>query len=181
MEKQKVILINVPLQEEEIEKFNGATIFGYPVNDPERYGVVDFDSDGNVLSIEEKPDKPKTNYAVPGLYIYDNSVVSLAKSLNPSPRGELEITDLNKLYLSNGKLHVRLLSRGVAWLDTGTHKSLLEAGIFIETIESRQGLKVACIEEIAFSKGFITEDQLRGLISTYPKNQYRNYLEGLIK
>ena len=138
--------------------FSGATVFGYPVKDPERYGVVEFDTDGIVLSIEEKPAQPKTNYAVPGLYIYDQNIVSVTKSLQPSPRGELEITDVNKAYLNRGELHVELLGRGVAWLDTGTHKSLLEAGAFIETIESRQGLKVACLEEIAFAEGFSSDN-----------------------
>jgi len=160
--------------------FSGATIFGYPVKDPERYGVVEFDDNRNVLSIEEKPPNPKTNYAVPGLYIYDNDVVSITKTLKPSERGELEITDVNKAYLQRGDLHVELLSRGVAWLDTGTHKSLLEAGAFIETIESRQGLKVACIEEIAYVQGFITKDNLSKLIENYPDNDYRYYLESVI-
>ena len=160
-----------------LNNLNGALIFGYQVRDPERYGVVEFDSTGKVLSIEEKPKKPRTNYAIPGLYIYDGKVVSIAETLKPSPRGELEITDLNKAYLKEGSLHVELLSRGVAWLDTGTHKSLLEAGNFIETIESRQGLKVACLEEIAYTQGFITKKELMNLISTYPLNEYRTYLE----
>ncbi len=162
-----------------LQNFTGATVFGYPVKDPERYGVVDFDNNGNVLSIEEKPVKPKTNYAVPGLYIYDSQVVQLTKELTPSARGELEITDLNKAYLSRGELHVELLGRGVAWLDTGTHKSLLEAGAFIETIESRQGLKVACLEEIALQQKFIDTGQFKKLITTYPQNEYRAYLEAL--
>lgn len=160
-----------------LDNFNGALIFGYPVRDPERYGVVEFDSTGKVLSIAEKPKQPRTNYAIPGLYIYDGKVVSITETLKPSPRGELEITDLNKAYLKEGSLHVELLSRGVAWLDTGTHKSLLEAGNFIETIESRQGLKVACLEEIAYTQGFITKKELIYLISTYPLNDYRTYLE----
>jgi len=163
-----------------LENFSGATVFGYQVKDPERYGVVEFDEKGKVLSIEEKPKQPKTNYAVPGLYIYDNEVVSITKTLQPSARGELEITDVNKAYLERGSLHVELLGRGVAWLDTGTHKSLLDAGAFIETIESRQGLKVACLEEIAYTGGFITRDHLSQLIGDYPKNDYRNYLETIL-
>ena len=165
---------------EKLKNFSGATIFGYSVKDPERYGVVEFDDNGTVLSIEEKPHNPKTNYAVPGLYIYDNNVVSITKRMKPSGRGELEITDVNKAYLQRGDLHVELLSRGVAWLDTGTHKSLLEAGAFIETIESRQGLKVACLEEIACTQGFITKDHLSKLIDNYPDNDYRYYLESIL-
>ena len=163
-----------------LENFRGATVFGYPVKDPERYGVVEFDSTGKVLSIEEKPNQPKTNYAVPGLYIYDKNIVSIAKSMKPSARGELEITDVNKAYLERGDLHVQLLGRGVAWLDTGTHKSLLEAGAFIETIETRQGLKVACLEEIAYTKGFINKEQVSSLIALYPKNEYTEYLQSII-
>ena len=166
---------------EKLINFSGATIFGYLVKDPERYGVVEFDGEGRVLSIEEKPNKPKTNYAVPGLYIYDGEVVSTTKTLKPSERGELEITDLNQAYLKKGALHVELLGRGVAWLDTGTHKSLLEAGTFIETIESRQGLKVACLEEIAYSNGFITKTALSTLLMSYPDNDYRKYLEDLLR
>ncbi len=160
-----------------LEKFSGATVFGYQVKDPERYGVVEFDGEGKVLSIEEKPKQPKTNFAVPGLYIYDNEVVSITRTMQPSSRGELEITDVNKAYLEKGHLHVEFLGRGVAWLDTGTHKSLLDAGAFIETIESRQGLKVACLEEIAYSEKFISKDQFSKLIHEYPKNEYRDYLE----
>ena len=163
-----------------LENFSGATVFGYQVKDPERYGVVEFDEKGKVLSIEEKPKQPKTNYAVPGLYIYDNEVVSITKTLQPSARGELEITDVNKAYLERGSLHVELLGRGVAWLDTGTHKSLLDAGAFIETIESRQGLKVACLEEIAYSEEFISKEQFSKLIYEYPKNDYRDYLETIL-
>ena len=163
-----------------LENFSGATVFGYQVKDPERYGVVEFDEKGKVLSIEEKPKQPKTNYAVPGLYIYDNEVVSITKTMQPSARGELEITDVNKAYLERGSLHVELLGRGVAWLDTGTHKSLLDAGAFIETIESRQGLKVACLEEIAYSEEFISEEQFSKLIYEYPKNDYRDYLETIL-
>ena len=162
-----------------LENFSGATVFGYSVKDPERYGVVEFDDNETVLSIEEKPHNPKTNYAVPGLYIYDNNVVSITKTMKPSGRGELEITDVNKAYLQRGDLHVELLSRGVAWLDTGTHKSLLEAGAFIDTIESRQGLKVACLEEIAFGKGFIDRAELEKLIERY-NNEYGKYLKNLL-
>ena len=163
-----------------LENFSGATVFGYQVKDPERYGVVEFDEKGKVLSIEEKPKKPKTNYAVPGLYIYDNEVVSITKTIQPSARGEMEITDVNKAYLERDNLHVELLGRGVAWLDTGTHKSLLDAGAFIETIESRQGLKVACLEEIAYSEEFISKEQFSKLIYEYPKNDYRDYLETIL-
>ena len=163
-----------------LDNFSGATIFGYPVKDPERYGVVEFDNNGTVLSIEEKPSQPKTNYAVPGLYIYDENVISITRSLKPSARGELEITDLNKAYLEQVNLNVELLGRGVAWLDTGTHKSLLEAGAFIETIESRQGLKVACLEEIAYSEGFISREQLVSVIAEYPKNDYSHYLQSIL-
>ena len=163
-----------------LENFSGATIFGYPVKDPERYGVVEFDSAGIVLSIEEKPKQPKTNYAVPGLYIYDKDVVSVTKAMTPSSRGELEITDVNKAYLNRGDLHVELLGRGVAWLDTGTHKSLLEAGAFIETIESRQGLKVACLEEIAYMEGFINREQFSKLTTECPDNDYGDYLKTVL-
>lgn len=155
---------------------NGAIVFGYYVNDPKRYGVVDFNEKGNVISIEEKPDNPKSNYAVTGLYFYANDVVEKAKSLKPSARGELEITDLNRLYLNEGNLKVKLLGRGFAWLDTGTHDSLLQASNFIATIEQRQGLKVSCIEEIAFNKGFIDRDQLIKLAEPLLKNQYGKYL-----
>ncbi len=155
---------------------DGAIVFGYYVNDPERYGVVDFDQKGAVLSIEEKPDEPKSNYAVTGLYFYSNDVVKKAKSLKPSVRGELEITDLNRLYLNEGRLNVKLLGRGFAWLDTGTHDSLLQASNFIATIEQRQGLKVSCIEEIAYKKGYIDRDQLLELAKPLRKNQYGEYL-----
>jgi glucose-1-phosphate thymidylyltransferase len=154
----------------------GATVFGYYVNDPERYGVVEFDGEGNVLSIEEKPGKPKSNYAVTGLYFYDNHVVNIAKGIKPSERGELEITDINTKYLEDGKLRVELLGRGYAWLDTGTHDSLLEAGEFIATIEKRQGLKLACIEEIAYTLGYIDRAQLLRLAEPYKKNGYGEYL-----
>jgi len=154
----------------------GAMVFGYYVSDPECYGVAEFDENGTVLSLEEKPVKPKSNYAVTGLYFYDNTVVEKAKSLKPSPRGELEITDLNKLYLNEKNLQVKLLGRGFAWLDTGTHESLIQASNFIATIEQRQGLKVSCIEEIAYNKGFIDKEQLMELIKPLSKNQYGQYL-----
>ncbi len=155
---------------------DGALVFGYWVKDPERYGVVAFDGDGKAASLEEKPTNPKSNYAVVGLYFYDNSVVKMAKCLKPSARGELEITDVNKQYLTQGKLKVEILGRGMAWLDTGTHESLLEASNFIATIEHRQGLKIACIEEIAYYKGYIGKDQLQSLALPLAKNQYGEYL-----
>jgi glucose-1-phosphate thymidylyltransferase len=155
----------------------GARVFGYQVVDPERYGVVAFDADGTVLSIEEKPQRPKSHYAVPGLYLYDKDIVSVAKSIKPSPRGELEITDVNLEYLRRGKLMVERLGRGIAWLDTGTHKSLLEASIFIETIESRQGLKIACLEEIALRRGFIDCRQMKDVIEATPNSSYKDYLQ----
>ncbi|WP_319228833.1 glucose-1-phosphate thymidylyltransferase RfbA [Draconibacterium orientale] len=155
---------------------DGATVFGYYVNDPERYGVVEFDDAGKVISIEEKPDEPKSNYAVTGLYFYSNDVVEKAKHLKPSKRGELEITDLNRIYLEENRLKVKLLSRGFAWLDTGTHDSLLQASNFISTIEQRQGLKVSCIEEIAWKKGYISTEQFIDLAKPLSKNQYGEYL-----
>ena len=155
---------------------DGSIVFGYYVNDPDRYGVVEFDDEGKVISIEEKPDHPKSNYAVTGLYFYSNDVVQKAKNLKPSKRGELEITDLNKLYLQEGRLNVKLLGRGFAWLDTGTHESLLQASNYVATIEQRQGLKVSCIEEIAFKKGFISKEQLIELAQPLSKNQYGQYL-----
>lgn len=159
----------------------GATVFGYYVNDPERYGVVEFDSDGKVISIEEKPTKPKSNYAVTGLYFYDNDVINISKNLNPSHRGELEITDVNKKYLEKRKLRVELMGRGYAWLDTGTPDSLLEAGEFIATIEKRQGLKVACLEEIAYNAGFITKEEFINIASRYDNNFYGKYLQKISK
>jgi glucose-1-phosphate thymidylyltransferase len=155
---------------------SGARIFGYAVRDPERYGVVSFDKEYRATSLEEKPVAPKSRYAVTGLYFYDNQVLDIAATLKPSPRGELEITDVNKVYLERGALTLRLLGRGYAWLDTGTHESLLEASNFIETIEQRQGLKVACLEEIAFTEGFITAEQLEALAAPLRKNGYGQYL-----
>ena len=157
-------------------KKSGATVFGYHVNDPERFGVVEFDNDMNAVSIEEKPTEPKSNYAVTGLYFYDNDVVEIAKNIKPSPRGELEITDVNQAYLERGKLAVEVMGRGFAWLDTGTHESLLEASTFIETIEKRQNLKVACLEEIAYRMGYIDQAKLLELAQPLKKNQYGQYL-----
>lgn len=160
---------------------DGSIVFGYYVNDPDRYGVAEFDEQGKVLSLEEKPKFPKSNYAVTGLYFYSNDVVAKAKALKPSSRGELEITDLNRLYLEEGRLKMKLLGRGFAWLDTGTHESLMQASTFISTIEQRQGLKVSCIEEIAFSKGYINKEQLLKLAEPLCKNQYGEYLIRLAK
>jgi glucose-1-phosphate thymidylyltransferase len=154
----------------------GACIFGYQVRDPERYGVVEFGPDGRAISLEEKPKQPKSHFAVPGLYVYDDRVVDLCRTLRPSARGELEITDLNLLYLKEKRLHVKLLSRGMAWLDTGTQTSLLEAGNYIATIEHRQGLKVACLEEVALRMGFISQSDLGAIIDRLPKGEYRDYL-----
>ena len=161
------------------EKTTGATIFGYHVADPKSYGVVEFASDGRVLSLEEKPAQPKSNYAIPGVYFYDKDVVELARNLKPSARGELEITDLNRLYLNQGNLKVELLGRGTAWLDTGTHSSLLEAGQFVQVIEQRQGLKIACLEEIAYRKGWINKAKLQANISKLGKSAYADYLRTL--
>ncbi|MEZ2697323.1 glucose-1-phosphate thymidylyltransferase RfbA [Hafnia alvei] len=164
-----------------ITKESGATVFAYHVNDPERYGVVEFDANGKAISLEEKPLEPKSNYAVTGLYFYDNRVVQMAKNLKPSPRGELEITDINRIYLEQGNLSVAMMGRGYAWLDTGTHESLIEAANFIQTIETRQGLKVACPEEIAYRKGFIDAEQVRILAAPLVKNAYGQYLLKMVK
>lgn len=160
---------------------DGATVFAYPVCDPERYGVVEFDKEFKAVSLEEKPQKPKSNYAVTGLYFYDNEIVNIAKTIKPSPRGELEITDVNRIYLERGKLDVQVLSRGTAWLDTGTHDSLLEAAQYIATIEKRQGLKIACPEEIAWRKGWISDKQLEQLTAIYGKSSYADYLKKLLR
>ncbi len=166
---------------EAIESEGEATVFGYWVKDPERYGVVDFDADGKALSIQEKPKEPRSHYAVPGCYIYANSVVDVARNLKPSARGELEITDVNVEYLNRGELDVVKLGRGVAWLDTGTHESLLDASNFIATIEQRQGLKIGCIEEIAYRKGFVDRAGFEELIDGCPNCGYRDYLEGILR
>jgi len=160
---------------------SGATIFGYQVNDPERYGIVEFGDDGNAISIEEKPAVPKSHFAVPGLYLFDNFVTGISKNLEPSARGELEITDVNKKYMEKGKLRVKKIGRGVAWLDTGTPEALLAASNFFGVIEDRQGLKVACIEEVAYYKGFIDKKQFSVLINSIPKSLYRDYLEKILK
>lgn len=168
------------LMEDAVEQEGGATVFAYHVTDAERYGVVEFDKTGTAISLEEKPLKPKSNYAVTGLYFYDNSVVEMAKSLKPSERGELEITDINRLYMDQGRLSVAIMGRGYAWLDTGTHQSLIEASNFIATIEERQGLKVSCPEEIAYRKGFISREQLQKLSEPLLKNNYGKYLQKII-
>ena len=160
---------------------DGAVVFAYQVNDPERYGVVEFDDNHKVLSIEEKPKEPKSNFAVPGLYFYDNQVVEIAKNIKPSPRGEFEITDVNKAYLEMGKLEVGVLDRGTAWLDTGTFDSLIQAGQFIEVIEKRQGMKIGCIEEIAYAKGWISDEQMAQQAKIYAKSGYGEYLSNLVK
>ena len=163
-----------------IENNGGATVFGYQVKDPERFGVVEFDNYGKAVSIEEKPQKPKSDYAVTGLYFYDNNVVKYAKNLKPSARGEYEITDLNRIYLNNNKLNVEILGRGFAWLDTGTHRSLLQASQYIQTIEDNQGIKIACLEEIALRKGFITKEEVLENIKTYKNNEYFAYVKSVI-
>ena len=160
---------------------DGGVVYAYQVQDPERYGVVEFDKDFNVLSIEEKPDQPKSNYVVPGLYFYDNSVVEIAKNIKPSVRGELEITDLNRVYLESGKLKVGVLNRGTAWLDTGTFQSLMQAGQFVQVIEERQGLKIGCIEEVAYRMGYIDEAQLRDIAKPLIKSGYGEYLLGILR
>lgn len=168
-----------PILQDTAKLKEGACVFGYYVTDPDRYGVVEFDREGQVLSIEEKPAKPKSNYAVTGLYFYDNTVVEKAKQLKPSKRGELEITDLNRLYLEEGKLKVELMGRGMAWLDTGTHESMLQASNFVATLEQRQGLKASCIEEIAYARGFINKEQLLILAKNLGKSQYGKYLRNI--
>ena len=159
----------------------GATVFGYQVSDPERYGVVEFDAEGNAVSIEEKPKNPRSEWAVTGLYFYDHDVVAIAESLKPSVRGELEITDLNRRYLERGSLHVERLGRGIAWLDTGTHESLLQASVFIQTIEERQGLKVACLEEIAYTQGWISAGDVEQIAARMAKNEYGRYLQKILR
>lgn len=168
---------NLDFLREALKLESGACVFAYPVRDPERYGVVEFDSTGKVISLEEKPANPRSNFAVPGLYVYDREVVQICRELKPSARGELEITDVNLTYMHRGKLQVRVLNRGMAWLDTGTPVSLMEASNYIAAIEHRQGLKIACLEEIAFAKGYIEAAQFEALINTLPRSEYRAYLE----
>lgn len=163
-----------------IKEFGGATVFGYSVKDPQRFGVVEFDEAGKVLSLEEKPQNPKSHYAVTGLYFYDKKVVDYAKNLKPSARGELEITDLNNIYLRNGNLNVELLGRGFAWLDTGTHHSLLQAGQFVKTVEDNQGIKIACLEEVAYRMGFVTKEELMQNIEKYKNNEYFTYVREVL-
>lgn len=164
-----------------IKTQGGASVFGYHVKDPQRFGVVEFDKTGNVKSIEEKPGRPKSNYAVTGLYFYDNSVVENAKKLRPSKRGELEITDLNNIYLKSGNLHVELLGRGFSWLDTGTHRSLLQAGMYVQAIEENQGIKIACLEEIAYKMGFLSAKEIKEIASNYKNNDYYEYVSNVVK
>jgi glucose-1-phosphate thymidylyltransferase len=171
---------NIDFFYQALERKGGATVFGYRVSDPERYGVIEFDKAGKAVSIEEKPKKPKSNFAVPGLYVYDNDVVGISENLKPSPRGELEITDVNVEYMKRNRLFVEKIGRGVAWLDTGTPEALLQASNFFGTIEQRQGLKVACIEEIAYYKKFITKNEFVKLVSTLPASSYREYLDNII-
>jgi glucose-1-phosphate thymidylyltransferase len=158
----------------------GAVVFAYPVRDPERYGVVEFDRDGRVLSLEEKPSQPRSKYVIPGLYVYDDQVVETARAVQPSGRGEMEITDVNRMYLERGQLRVSVFDRGVAWLDSGTHDSLLDAANFVATIEHRQSIKIACLEEIALASGYLTADQLTSIVSAMPRSSYREYLEGVL-
>ena len=169
------------LVEEAAKLENGAIVFGYPVKDPRAYGVVEFDENGKAISLEEKPENPKSNYAIPGLYFYDNTVIEKAKNVKPSARGEIEITTVNEMYLSEGKLNVKNLGRGVAWLDTGTHDALLEAATYVEAIQKRQGFYIACIEEIAYAKGWISKEQLQKLAEPMMKTEYGKYLVNLIK
>jgi len=170
-----------PILKNAVSRQKGATVFGYQVNDPERFGVVEFDSSQKAVSIEEKPKNPKSNFAVTGLYFYDNDVVEMAKQVKPSHRGELEITTLNQMYMERGDLHVELLGRGFAWLDTGTHESLLEAAMFVETIEKRQGYKIACLEEISWRNGWLTDEQVLKTAKVLSKNSYGQYLTNLVK
>ncbi len=164
----------------DITNNGGATVFGYPVKDPQRFGVVEFDKDGKVISLEEKPQNPKSNYAVTGLYFYDNKVVEYAKNLSPSARGELEITDLNNIYLKQNQLNVELFGRGFAWLDTGTHQSLLQASLFVRTVEENQGIKIACLEEVAYRMGFVTKDDLMKNLEKFKNNEYFNYIKNIL-
>lgn len=164
----------------DITNNGGATVFGYPVKDPQRFGVVEFDKDGKVISLEEKPQNPKSNYAVTGLYFYDNKVVDYAKNLSPSARGELEITDLNNIYLKQNQLNVELFGRGFAWLDTGTHQSLLQASQFVRTVEENQGIKIACLEEVAYRMGFVTKDDLMKNLDKFKNNEYFDYIKNIL-
>jgi glucose-1-phosphate thymidylyltransferase len=170
-----------PILEKAASRVEGATVFGYQVNDPERFGVVEFDDEKKAISLEEKPNNPKSNFAVTGLYFYDNEVVEMAKKVKPSERGELEITTLNQMYLDKGRLNVELLGRGFAWLDTGTHESLLEAAMFVETIEKRQGYKIACLEEIAQNNNWMSKESIAKIAKTMLKNSYGQYLDGISK